>query len=806
MKVAYNWIKQFLKIDLNYKDVSEMLTELGLEVEGVSQFESVKGNLEGVFVGEVLKCIKHPNADRLKVTEVDLGSEKLQIVCGAPNVSKGQKVPVAKVGTILYNKEGDPFQIKKSKIRGEESFGMICSREELGFGVLEEGIMVLDKVLKNGTPCNKVLDVFSDQVFEIGLTPNRTDSMSHMGVARDLKALCQFKGIPFKWSIPRVEKLKIKKSADSFSVVVKEPDKCPRYLGLIINDITIAPSPVWLQSRLKSIGLSPINNVIDITNFVLHDLGQPLHAFDMDKIEKGIIVRTASHNNSFVTLDGQKHNLDAEDLMICDHKKPLCIAGVYGGIDSGVSETTKSIFLESAYFDPVSIRKSAKRHGLNTDASFRFERGVDPDITEYALKYAAKMIIALAGGEIKGSIYEASFKLPKESKFILNYNDIYNTVGHEISKEDISKILNGLEIKIKHSNHDSLEIEIPRYRNDVTRPVDVIEEILRVYGYNNIEISSLLKSNIPNYRNVSHHEFSERLSNQLVALGFNEIINNSITSKHYSELTPSLKAKKGVNIINPLGQEFSQMRVSMLPSALEVVKYNVNRQSKNLKLFELGKTYQELNESYQEKKYLTILITGDIYDENWNVDKQPNIFFYFKGLINQLIKKNTQLNWEEKVNDLDIFAEGLSYAIDGKKLIDFGFIKKHILKVFDIEQEVIYAEIDFNELVNVFEYNEIKFKEISKFPVSRRDFALLVDKSVQFERLKKIANNTEKKILAKIELFDVYEGKKLPEGKKSYGVSFYFQDNKRTLTDKQIDKIMGKLQKQFEIELGAQLR
>ena len=806
MKIAYNWIKQFLKVDLPQEKVSEMLTDLGLEVEGISSFESVKGGLKGVITGEILSCIQHPNADRLKITQVDLGNEKVQIICGADNVAKGQKVAVARVGTELYDHKGKAFQIKKSKIRGEQSLGMICAEDELGLGTSHDGIIVLDNDLKNGTPCNQVFDISSDEVFEIGLTPNRADAMSHMGVARDLKALCQFKGIPFKWSIPGVESFKIENSTESFSVTVEETDKCPHYLGVTITDLTVAPSPAWLQNRLKSLGLSPKNNVVDITNYVLHDLGQPLHAFDLDKIEEGIIVKSVDQNTSFVTLDGDKRKLDSEDLMICDHKKPLCIAGVFGGIDSGVTENTKSIFLESAYFDPVSVRKSAKRHGLNTDASFRFERGVDPDLTEYALKYAANMIVDLTDGVIKGELYDVSAKLPKASKFILKYDYINKIIGQEISKEDISKILSGLEIIVENSNENGLLVEIPRYRVDVTRPADLIEEILRIYGYNNIETSSSLLSKIPTYAAVDTHRIEERLSNQLVDLGFNEMINNSITSPQYNELTPDLKALKVVKIINPLGKELSQMRSSIVPSVMEVVKFNINRQSKNLKLFELGKTYQEFNGSFKELKYLSLCLTGDVYHENWNVNYQPGIFFYFKGVIDKIIKKNTLLKWEEKNTYLDIFSEGLSYYLNDQPLLEFGFLKKHILKTFDIDQEVLYAEIDFKAFAEVAKKNHIEFKEIPKFPLSRRDFALLLDTSVQFDSIKEIAFKTEKSILTSVELFDVYQGKNLPKGKKSYGVSFYFQDPRKTLTDKYVDKVMGKLQKQFEIKLGAQLR
>ena len=806
MKIAYNWIKQFLKVDLSQEQVCEMLTNLGLEVEGISSFESIKGGLKGVIIGEILNCIPHPNADRLKVTQVDLGCEKVQIVCGASNVAKGQKVAVATIGTELYDHKGDAFQIKKSKIRGEESFGMICAENELGLGNSHDGIMVLDKNLKNGTPCNEVFDLGSDQVFEIGLTPNRADAMSHMGVARDLKALCHFKGIPYKWSMPEIKSFKTENSTKSFSVSVEATDKSPLYLGVTISDLTIAPSPSWLQNRLRSLGLSPKNNVVDVTNFVLHDIGQPIHAFDLNKIEKEIIVKTVDQDTAFVTLDGEKRKLDSEDLMICDHEKPLCIAGVFGGIDSGVSENTTSVFLESAFFDPVSVRKSAKRHGLNTDASFRFERGVDPDLTKYALKYASNMIVELTGGVIKDQIYEVISGLPKTPKFILKYDDINKTIGQEISKEDIFKILNGLEIIIEHYNEDGLLIEIPRYRVDVTRPADVIEEILRVYGYNNIGISSSLLSNIPTYLAVDNHQIGERLSNQLVDLGFNEMINNSITTPKYAELTPGLKSVKAVNIINPLGKELSQMRSSILPSTLEVIKFNINRQSKNLKLFELGKTYKKLKGSFKESKYLSLSLTGNVYNENWNVDNQPGAFFYFKGVLNKVIEKNTSAEWEEKNSHLDIFSEGLSYFIDDKHLLEFGFLKKQILKTFDIDQEVIYAEIDFNAFAELAKKNHVQIREIPKFPISRRDFALLLDSSIQFDSIKQIAFKTEESILSSVELFDVYQGKNLPKGKKSYGVSFYFQNPRKTLTDKYVDKIMRKLQKQFESKLGAQLR
>lgn len=806
MKISYNWIKQFLKIDLLPEQVSEILTDLGLEVEGVSKFESVKGGLEGVIVGEVLQCIQHPDADRLQVAKVDLGKKIVQIVCGASNLAQGQKVAVATEGTSLFNKEGKKLLIKKSKIRGQDSHGMICAEDELGLGEFKDGIMVLDPNLKSGTPCNEVFDIKDDTVFEIGLTPNRSDAMSHMGVARDLKAYCHFKGIEFKWSKPVIDKFSVVPSDQRFSVVVESEEKATRYMGVIIKNLSIKPSPDWLKNRLKAIGITPKNNVVDITNFVLHDLGQPLHAFDLNKVKGGIIVKNVPQDTPFVTLDGVKRKLHAEDLMICDHQKPLCIAGVFGGQDSGVNENTTSIFLESAYFDPVSIRKSAKRHGLNTDASFRFERGIDPEITSYALKYAANLIVELAGGIIQGEPYIFKRELPNAPKFMLRFDQIKNTIGQEISKDDVCKILTGLEINIEHSSHEGMLIQIPYYRVDVTRPADVIEEILRVYGYNNIVTSDLLESRLPTFVSSNDHQIAERLSNHLVSLGFHEMINNSISSPDYGEISKSLKDMKRVNIINPLGQELSQMRSSLLPGALEVLAFNINRQSKSLKFFEFGKTYQQANGGYKEEKYLSIAISGDVYNENWNVVHQPQVFFYFKGIIQQLLKKNCSIHWQESSSGKDIFSDGLVFSHKMKTILDFGFIRNDILQKFNINQEVLFAEINFSILADLVKNNNVHYNEIPKFPQIRRDFSLLIDDSIPFEALKKIALNTEKNVLKNVQLFDVYEGNKLPKGKKSYGVSFYFQDPKKTMTDKYIDKIMGKLQNQFEKEFGAQLR
>ena len=811
MKISYNWIKQFLKIDLHHDEVAEILTDLGLEVEGISVYESVKGGLAGVVVGEVMACDQHPNADRLKLTHVDLGEVQVPIVCGAPNVTKGQKVAVATVGTSLYDASGKAFEIKKSKIRGELSQGMICAEDELGLGDAHEGIMVLDPDLKNGTPCNQVFDIETDRVFEIGLTPNRADAMSHMGVARDLKAYFLYKNISHKWSSPPTDRFNIITSDKKFSVAVEDVKKAPKYVGVNIYGLKIGPSPMWLQNRLKALGISPKNNVVDITNYVLHDLGQPLHAFDLNKIEGGIIVKTVKKNTPFTTLDGVKRNLDEEDLMICDHEKPLCLAGIYGGLDSGVSENTESIFLESAYFDPVSIRKTAKRHGLNTDASFRFERGIDPEITTYALKLAANLITEIAGGTVEGELHEIIQDLPEKSKFMLHYDLINNTVGQEISKEVISMILNGLEIEMISSTEEAMLVEIPLYRVDVTRPADVIEEILRVYGYNNIATSEILQSNVPEFTPFDDHRVAEKISNQLVGLGFNEIMNNSITTPQHEGISQSIKSIEGVNIINPLGKELSQMRTSLLPGVLEVIAFNLNRQSKLLKLFELGKIYRhdknnEVQKGFGEEKHIALALTGPIYEEHWDTNHPPQTFYYFKGILEAILPNGSGQFWEESQSKKDIFYDGLQYTLAGKELLNFGYVKREILSQFEVNQEVLYAEFNFNEMAHAIRNNNIKYTEIPKFPGVRRDFALLLNSDVSFDSLKSLALSTEKKILKKVALFDVYEGDKLPEGKKSYGISFYFQDHKKTLTDQYVDKVMGKLQKQFEKEFGAKLR
>ena len=683
---------------------------------------------------------------------------------------------------------------------------MICAEDELGLGTSHEGIMVLSDELKAGAPCSEVFNIEKDHVFEIGLTPNRSDAMSHMGVARDLMAFCVFEEIDFEWNSPNAARFKINNTTKTFPVTVEDKDLVPTYAGITISDIEVKPSPKWLQNRLKAIGLNPKNNIIDITNYVLHDLGQPLHAFDLDKLEGGIVVKTLAKDTSFTTLDGVERKLNAEDLMICDQKKPLCIAGVFGGLESGVNDETTSVFIESAYFDPISIRKTAKRHGLNTDASFRYERGIDPEITEFALKYAASMIVDIAGGFVSSEIETVAQEQEPEINFMLNYEVVWRTIGQKISIDDLTKILNALEIRINQATESGMVIEIPKYRVDVTRPADVIEEILRVYGYNKIETPDTLHTNLPKYSPISKHNTAELMSKQLVSQGFNEMINNSITSPSYADLSESISKIAPVNILNPLGKEISQLRTSLLPSALEVIAFNLKRQSKRLKFFELGKVYQEKNDGYKESKFISLVFTGAVYEENWNVQNQPGNFFFFKGVLNQLIQKKTAQEWIESPTEEDVYTEGLNYKINNKTLLNFGYVKDDILKKFDIDQTVLYAELDIEFLFDLTLKNKLKFKEIPKFPVSRRDFALLLNEEVAFNEIKSLALKTEKNILKEIKLFDVYIGKNLPEGKKSYGVSFYFQDKKKTLTDKYMDQVMNKLQQIFESELGAQLR
>ncbi|AWH85478.1 phenylalanine--tRNA ligase subunit beta [Flavobacterium album] len=808
MRISYNWLKQFIKLDWKSEETAALLTDLGLEVEGVDKFESLKGGLEGVVVGHVLTCVQHPNADRLRITTVDIGEgTPVQIVCGAPNVAVGQKVPVATIGTTLYDKEGNAFQIKKGKIRGEESHGMICAEDELGIGESHDGIMILKEDLKPGTPASKVFNIESDEVFEIGLTPNRADAMSHWGVARDLRAGLAQKNVNTELLTPSVSNFRIDKRTLKMDVKVEDSKLAPRYCGVTISGITVKPSPSWLQNRLKAIGLTPKNNVVDVTNYVLHELGQPLHAFDAAKIKGNkVIVKTLPAGTKFTTLDDVERTLHEEDLMICDEVGPMCMAGVFGGKNSGVTESTSSIFLESAYFNPVSVRKTAKRHGLNTDASFRFERGIDPSIAEYALKRAALLIQETAGGEITSDVTDIYPKKIEGHSVLLNFSNVTRTIGQELPKETIKKILVSLDIKISTMSDAGLGLVVPAYRVDVNREIDVIEEILRVYGYNNINFTQKLNASISNSSRTEDYKLQNIIAEQLAALGFNEMMANSLTTPDYVKLSENLKEEFNVMMLNPLSNDLSAMRQSLLFSALEAVSFNINRKRADLKLFEFGKSYHKMPSGYYENKHLTLTVTGSRLPESWTqTGQKPSDFFMFKGYVNLILTRLgiTKINAQPATSD--IYSEGAAFASGNEVLVEFGTIKKNILKQFDIKQDVFFADFNWGAIISLVS-GKIKYTEISKFPEVRRDLALLVDTEVTFDSIYTIARQAEKSLLKDISLFDVYEGKNLPEGKKSYAVSFTLQDSSKTLTDEQIDKIMGKIRQSLEKETGAQLR
>ena len=809
MRISYNWLKQFIKTDLQSNEIADILTDLGLEVEGVDTFESLKGGLQGVVVGHVITCEKHPDADKLKITTVDIGDGKtpLQIVCGAPNVAVGQKVPVATIGTKLYDKEGNAFEIKKGKIRGQESHGMICAEDELGLGESHDGILILDASLIPGTPAARIFNIECDEVFEIGLTPNRADAMSHMGVARDLRAGLLQRGTTSELITPSVSNFKVEKRTLKIDIKVEDSKLVPRYCGVTISGVTVKSSPNWLQNRLKAIGLTPKNNIVDITNYVLHELGQPLHAFDAAQIQGSkVIIKTLPTGTKFITLDDIERSLHEEDLVICDESGPLCLAGVFGGKTSGVSNETTTIFLESAYFNPVSVRKTAKRHTLSTDASFRFERGIDPSITEYALKRAALLIQEVAGGEITSDIIDVYPKRIEDFSVFIHFQKVNRIIGEEIKPETIKKILASLDIKVNSISDAGLGLLIPSYRVDVTREIDVIEEILRVYGYNNVTIPGKLNATVSNSPRTEEYHIQNTIANQLCGLGFNEMMANSLTTPDYIGLSQQLEAEQNVMMLNPLSNDLSAMRQSLLFSALEAVAFNNNRRRSDLKLFEFGKTYHKTAEGHLEEKHLTLTLTGNRSNESWIKAQEKSDFFLIKGYVMAILNR---LGIEQKTVAIpvvnDIFAEGLALAIGKEIIVEFGSIKKTVVKHFDIKQEVVYADFNWGKLQKYIS-NKIKYTDIPKYPEVRRDFALLVDETIQFEQIFNLAKQTEKSVLKQVKLFDVYQGKNLPEGKKSYAVSFILQDDTKTLTDSQIDKIMGKLQSQFESQLGASLR
>jgi len=808
MKISYNWLKQFINTDWDPVKAGELLTDLGLEIEGIEPFTSVPGGLAGVHVGHVLSCEQHSNADRLKVTMVDLGDgEPVQIVCGAPNVAAGQKVPVATVGTTLYDAEGQPWKIKKGKIRGEVSMGMICAEDELGLGKSHDGIMVLDETLEPGTPLATILDIENDTVFEIGLTPNRADAMSHWGVARDLRAGLIQQKIPLELITPSTTSFHVDSRTIKIDISVENNELAPRYCGVTISGLKVEPSPTWLQNRLKAIGLSPVNNIVDITNYVLHGLGQPLHAFDATKVTGNEIqVKTLPSGTKFTTLDGIERELHEDDLMICNADAPMCIAGVFGGIDSGVTESTTSIFLESAYFNPVSVRKTAKRHGLNTDASFRFERGIDPNITEYALMHAAILITEIAGGEIASDITDVYPKKIEDHQVVLNFDNATKLIGQEIDRETIKSILTSLEIKVNNVTESGIGMTIPAYRNDVTREADVIEEILRVYGYNNITFSEKLNASIAGNAIVEDFQVQNKTGNQLTALGFHEMLANSLTSPAYLELTEGLQPEHNVEMLNPLSNDLAVLRQSMLFGAMEALAHNSNRKMSDVKLFEFGKTYHNYPDGRQEKKHLTLTVSGNKSEPSWNTETLPTTFFYGKGIVTAILERLGIVDYKEKGLKSDLYSEGISLAHKKQTLVEFGILKKSVAQHFGIEAEVWYADFQWDAILEQIPTSNFILQPIPKFPKVKRDLALLIDEEVTFDSLKEAALQTEKQLLKEVTLFDVYTGKKLPKGKKSYALSFTLLDSSKTLTDKQIDKIMSKLQSRFEKDFSASLR
>ena len=808
MKISYNWLKQFLQVNWEAEKVGDLLTDLGLEVEGIETKESIKGSLAGVVVGKVLTCEQHANADRLKVTTVDLGAgDPVQIVCGAPNVAAGQKVPVATIGTVLYDDKGEGFKIKKGKIRGEESHGMICAEDELGLGSDHDGILVLDKKLKVGTPAAEVFDIEIDQIFEIGLTPNRADAMSHYGVARDLRAGLMQQGMSLELISPSVSNYHVDERTLRIEVEVDKKELAPRYCGISITDVEVKDSPEWIQNRLKAIGLTPKNNVVDITNYVLHELGQPLHAFDARQIKGNkVVVKTLPTGTKFTTLDDVERELHEEDIMICDaESNPLCIAGVFGGIKSGVSETTTSVFLESAYFNPISVRKTAKRHGLNTDASFRFERGIDINFTEYALKRAALLIEEYAGGKIASDVMDFYPEKMEDFQVFLSYDNAFRLIGQEIDKDVIKNILASLEIKINSETAGGLGLTIPSYRVDVQREADIIEEILRVYGYNNIEFSHKLNTSI-SFDSNREVKIENSIADQLTSLGFHETMANSLTKEEYISLSEGLQAEHNVEMLNPLSNDLKVMRQSLLFSGLESVSYNVNRKNNSLKLYEFGKTYHKYENGYQESKHLTLFVSGDRNKESWKVASQSSDFFYLKGIVTAVFDRLGLSNLKTTPVKSDVFAEGITLSLGKTKLVDLGVVRKKILKEFGIKQEVLFADFNWETLLNLIGKKKVKVSDLPKFPAVKRDLALLLDQKISFKEIYQLAFQSERKLLKHVDLFDVYEGKNLPEGKKSYAVSFILQDESKTLADKQIDKIMSKLQQTFEKNLDAVLR
>jgi len=798
MKISNNWLKDYISTDLNSEKIGTYLTDIGLEVEGIDKFETIKGSLEGIVVGKVLTCEKHPNADKLSKTTVDVGNATiLNIVCGAPNVAAGQIVAVAVVGTTLFDKNGGSFTINRTKIRGEVSEGMICAEDEIDLGNSHDGIMVLDETYEVGKPLADYFDIQQDEVYEIGLTPNRTDAISHYGVARDLHAFLTCNDIDSEFV--KLETYSAESEGEhNFSVEVENNDLAPRYIGAVLKNIKVEESPEWLKNRLKAIGLAPINNVVDVTNYILHAYGQPLHAFDLDKIGGNkITVGNSPKGTKFTTLDGVERTLNGEEIMIKDgNQKPLCIAGVFGGLDSGVSEQTQSIFLESAYFNPVAVRKGAKFHGLNTDASFRFERGVDPNNTKTTISLAVKLLQELTGATLVGDYIEHYPEKIKPHNVIFRYSKLDQILGAKIHREKVKEILKSLEIEILNEIPDGLELSVPNYRADVTREIDVIEEILRIYGYNKVDAPDKISFTPVKLSFNDLNSLENEWARALQANGFYEVMNNSLTS--VEDETDAVK------LLNPLSNDLAFMRKSFLEGLLENAVYNINRKNADIKFFELGKIYHK-KDKYEERKQLAILVSGRNHSENWLLPKDATNFYHLKAYVSLILGK---LNFDivEKPLQDSCFSDATEFSVEGKTIARLGKVSSKLLKKFDIEQEAFYAEIEIEECQNLRNTENLRFKDIPKFNKTRRDLALLVDKSVLYTQLYNAAKNNKSPFLKNINLFDVYEGKNLPEDKKSYALSFELLNEEKTMEEKEIAQVMESLVNVFKKQFNAELR
>ena len=806
MNISYNWLKEYIQIEESPEELSIILTDLGLEIGGLKKVQSIAGGLEGLVVGEVKDKWQHPNADKLSCTKVDVGAgELLNIVCGASNVDKGQKVIVATIGTVLYS-GNDHFKIKKSKLRGELSEGMICAEDEIGLGESHDGILVLPNEVPVGTLAKEYFNVEEDYIFEVDITPNRADALSHYGVARDLAAYYQFHGKSLKASFPELKKLE--KIGDlPINISIKDHQACPRYSGITIKGVNVTESPGWLKKRLVAIGLVPVNNIVDVTNYVMFEIGQPLHAFDYSICGGEIEVKSDLDGTDFITLDGQQRTIESGQLMICNSTQPMCIAGVYGGEESGVSNGTKDIFLESAYFNPVSVRKTSKRHGLKTDASYRFERGVDPELTVKALQRAANLILEVAGGEIASEVEDVIVESKKPFEVEFSYSSCNRLIGDELPKDTIKQVLTSLEIDIVQETEDTLSLKVPTYRVDVQRECDVIEEILRIYGFNSVPIPVSLKSSIIVSKGIPQEKIVKAISNLLVSNGFNEIMNNSLTRKEYYTNLEQTLEENHVELLNPLSQDLNILRRNLLFGGLENIARNNNMKNPNLKFFEFGKTYFKNAEGdYQEEKNLSLFVTGLKTENSWSTEPLGVSIYTLKGYVSNIISRLGISKIKTKTVQNEFLSEGVAIYSKKTLIAEYGKVKQKFLKSTGVKQDVYFANIKWDEVLKLLKYQKTKLSPISKFHPVKRDLSLLLNDTINYSDLEQIAFEVERKILKKVELFDIYQGSKLPEGKKSYALSFILQSDESTLKDKQIENTMQKLQKAFQDKLGAELR